>query len=491
MGSLSGFFKDTVIYGLASVLPRLINFALIPVLTAVLDTRQFSAQTTWYVYAAFINVILTLGLETAFFRFYSTEEDKNKVVSSSFILVLLSSTIFLLMGLSFSSSLTSFLALGDTILFKILLGVTFLDTIVVIPFALLRVTGRPIRFFVIKIANILFQFLFTAFLLLYVPYLASTKSGFLTVLGFSEDFKPDIIHLYIANFAASLFTFFCLMPVIFKIRWIWDAELSKKLMHYGLPIMIGGFAYIINENIDKLMIPRMIDENTNGIYAACYKLGVFMTLYITAFRMGAEPFFFNQAKKDDAKEKYSRIMTWFVLFGATFMVFVVGFIDIIAPIFIKQSIYLEGLYIVPIILLANLFSGIYMNLSIWYKLTDRTRYGMYLSIFGALLTILSLFTFIPILGIWGAAVATLLTYFTMALVSWYLGSKVYPIPYDYIKISTIIIVSTTLSLVSFHIFRKQFFINFGIILLFLVFLYLIMKNEILQIVRSLSRKTNQ
>jgi O-antigen/teichoic acid export membrane protein len=490
VSTLSGFFKDTVIYGLASVLPRLINFALIPVLTAVLDTRQFSEQTTWYVYAAFINVILTLGLETAFFRFYSTEEDKNKVVASSFIMVLLSSTIFLLMGLIFSSSLTSFLAIGEPILFKILLGVTFLDTIVVIPFALLRVTGRPLRFFAIKIANILFQFVFTAFLLLYIPYLASTKSGFLTVLGFTEDFKPDIIHLFIANLAASLFTFFCLMPEIFKIRWIWDAELSKKLLHYGLPIMIGGFAYIINENIDKLMIPRMIDENTNGIYAACYKLGVFMTLYITAFRMGAEPFFFNQAKKDDAKEKYSKIMTWFVLFGTIFMVFVIGFIDFIASIFIKQSVYLEGLYIVPIILLANLFSGIYMNLSIWYKLTDRTRYGMYLSIFGAILTIISLIGLIPFFGIWGAALSTLFTYFTMAFISWFLGHKVYPVPYDYVKIGTFICVSIILSFVSFQFFRKQFFINCGIVLLFLVFVFLIMKNEIFQILRSIRSKTN-
>lgn len=490
MSSLKRFFKDTVIYGLASVMPRLINFALMPVVTSVLSPEQFSRQTTWYVYAAFINVILTLGLETAFFRFYNSEEDKSKVISSSFIIILISSCIFLISGLVFSSYFTSILSLGDSLFLKILLGVTFLDTIVVIPFALLRVSGKSIKFFILKMANILFLFLITAFLLLYVPHLISSKSLWITHFGFHEDFKPDIIHLFVANLAASLFTFLCLIPELFNINWQWNKEMIQKLLGYGLPIMIGGFAYIINENADKLMIPTIIDANANGIYAACYKLGVFMTLYITAFRMGAEPFFFNQAKNDDAKEKYSKIMTWFVLFGAIFMLFVVGFMDLLASIFIKQSAYLEGLYIVPIILLANLFSGIYMNLSIWYKLTDRTSYGMYLSIFGALMTIVSLFVFIPTLGIYGAAIATLITYFSMAFISWFLGQKVYPVPYEYTKIGSFITVGMILSLISFYFFRAHFFINCGIIILFLSFVFMMMKNEILQIFSSVKIKAN-
>lgn len=459
-----------------------------PVVTSVLDPKQFSAQTTWYVYAAFINVILTLGLETAFFRFYSTEEDKKKVISSSFIIILICSSLFLTLSLLFATPLTSFLGLGDSMFLKILVGVTFLDTIVVIPFALLRVTGRPIRFFTVKIANIIFLFLTTSFLLLFLPILIKKSSFLQGMIGFSDSFQPDIIHLFIANLAASLFTFLCLFPEILKIKWVWDKEMIKKLLGYGLPIMIGGIAYIINENADKLMIPKIIDDNANGIYAACYKLGVFMTLYITAFRMGAEPFFFNQAKNADAKEKYSKIMTWFVLFGSIFMISVVGFIDFLANIFIKQSVYLEGLYIVPIILLANLLSGIYMNLSIWYKLTDKTRFGMYLSIFGAILTILSLMVFIPILGIQGAAIATLFTYFAMAFISWFLGHKVYPVPYEYLKIGSFILASSILSFVSFYFFRNQFFINCGIILVFLAFVFLIMKNEILQILSSVKNK---
>ncbi len=488
MSSLTRFFKDTVIYGLASVLPRLINFLLMPVLTSVLSTKEFSAQTTWYVYAAFINVILTLGLETAFFRFYTSEQDKSKVISASFMLILTSSTLFLLLGFVFSSSLTSFFGLSDPIFLKVLLGVTFLDTLVVIPFALLRVSGRPIRFFTLKIINILFLFIVTAIIFLIIPYLNAIQSKLPVLLGFEPKFRPEIIHLFYANLATSVFTFLCLLPEIFKIKWSWNKEIIYKLLNYGLPIMIGGFAYIINENADKLLIPKLIDENSNGIYAACYKLGVFMTLYITAFRMGAEPFFFNQAKHDDAYEKYSKIMTWFVLFGATFMVCIVGYVDLIASLFIKQKEYLDGLLIVPIILLANLFSGVYMNLSIWYKLTDRTRYGMYLSIFGAIITIISLLVFIPILGIQGAALATLFTYFSMAFISWFLGHKVYPVPYEYGKIGIFIMMATCFSLISFYFFRNQIFINASIILLFLILVFFIMKNEILQIRKSLTRK---
>lgn len=252
-------------------------------------------------------------------------------------------------------------------------------------------------------------------------------------------------------------------------------------MHYGIPIMIGGIAYAVNEHLDKLMIPALIDENANGIYAACYKLGVFMTLYITAFRMGAEPFFFNNAHLSDAKEKYSTIMISFVTFGSMTMLLVIVLIDPISHLFIRQHIYLEGLYIVPVILLANLFSGVYANLSVWYKLTDQTRFGMYISIFGGVLTIISLLILIPPFGISGAAYATLFTYLSMAVISWYFGSRYYSIPYDIPKIMLIIGTGAMLSLLSFHFFRGHYLINIIICTSYMIFLYLLLKKEIRQI----------
>ncbi len=478
MSTLKGFFKDTVLYGIASVLPRLINFALLAVYTSAFNTTQFSLQTTWYVYAAFINVVLTLGLETAFFRFYTSESNKNNVISSTFILLTISSVTFLILGIGTSNALTNFFGFANPLFLKILICTTFLDTLVVIPFALLRVTGRPIRFLILKLVNVIFLALITILLLVYIPKLISQDSQIPELLGLTKNFKPDIVHIFMANLAASLLTLVCLFPEILKINWVWDRILILKLLNYSLPIMVGGFAFVINENADKLLIPSLIDKNANGIYSACYKLGVFITLYITAFRLGAEPFFFNHAYTIDAKVKYSKIMTWFVIFGCFFILGVVAFIDLFASMFLRQNIYLSGLIIVPVILLANLFSGIYNNLSIWYKLTDRTRYGMYISIFGAIITIISLLLLVPLLGIMGAALATLITYVTMVLISGFLGRAHYPIPYEIGKLALIILFTILLSGISFLLVRGQFTFNVLLLVFYLLVLTILQKKDI-------------
>ena len=459
MSSLKSFFKDTVIYGIAAVLPRVISIAIVPVLTAVLAKDEFSDQTTWYVYAAFINVLLTLGMETAFFRFYTTEKNKENVLSSSFSLLIFSSLSFALIGTLLSKYISSSLGFSDPLFIQILVWTTALDTLVVIPFALLRVTNRPIKFMVIKLLNVLIYFLLTSFFLLLLPKYAVSNSELLHNFGISIPYKPSVFHIIISNLFASFITLLLVAPEIFKIKWSLDKELIHRMLRYSMPIMIGGIAYAINENIDKLIIQKLMDKESNGVYAACYKLGVFMTLYITAFRMGAEPFFFNQAASADAKQKYSKIMTWFVILGCLFMVFVVGFLDIFASLFIRKDEYLPGLVIVPVILLANLFSGIYNNLAIWYKLTDKTKFGMYISILGALLTVVFLLIFVPMFGIMGGAWATLLTYVTMASLSYYLGRKYYPVDYEINKLVFYIVISAGLCYVSFVLFRENYYVS--------------------------------
>jgi O-antigen/teichoic acid export membrane protein len=459
LSTLKSFFKDTVVYGIAAVLPRFINLALVAVFTSVLGKADFSDQTTWYVYAAFINVFLTMGIETAFFRYYASEQDKGKVISSAYTILLATSLLFFILGSLLAGFATESLGFKDPLFLKILVWITVLDTLAVIPFAYLRVTGRPIRFMMIKLTNITVLFIITFFLLLILPDLVPKFSDLFKIFGITSDYKPGVIHIIAANLVSSLITLLFLFPEMIKIKWSIDKTLIKKLLLYGWPIMVGGIAYAINENMDKLLIQRLIDKESNGVYAACYKLGVFMTLYITAFRMGAEPFFFNHAHTEDATKKYSIIMTWFVIFGCFSMLFVTAFIDLLAGLFIRNSIYLEGLFIVPVILLANLFSGIYNNLAIWYKLTDRTRFGMYISILGALLTILCLLIFVPILGIMGGAVATLFTYCSMAIISWYLGHKYYPVPYELKKIFLFIGITTLLSGLSFIYFRGNIIIS--------------------------------
>lgn len=479
MSTFKTFFKDTAIYGVASVLPRVINVGLVAIHTMAFRTEEFSSMTTWYVYAAFINIILTLGLETSFFRFYTSEGNKSKVISTSFTILLISSVSFLILGYLFSGNLVHFFGFEDKRFLTILLWTTALDVLTVIPFSYLRVVNKSLRFLIIKTANILILAFFTVLFLIIIPKYIIENPAFISSLSFiPKTFKPHVLHIFIANVIASFLTLVLLLPEFRKMTLSIDKTLFKKLMNYGIPIMIGGIAYGINENIDKLMIPVLIDDHANGIYAACYKLGVFMTLYITAFRMGAEPFFFNQAHHVNAKEKYSKIMTGFITFGSLFMLFVVVFIDLLASIFLKQKIYLEGLYIVPILLLANLFSGIYSNLAVWYKLTDKTRYGMYISVFGGILTIVSLFILIPAYGIQGAAYATLLTYFLMALISWFFGRSHYPIPYEISKITIILTVCITISQVSFHFFRGQFLTNLLLVVFYVVFLYFILKKDI-------------
>ncbi len=471
MSTIKAFFKDTLIYGIAAVLPRVINLVLVAVFTAILGKADFSDQTTWYVYAAFINVVLTMGVETAFFRFYTAEKDKTGVLSSSLFILCLSSFLFLSLGLLFVQKISFLLGFNDPVLLKILIWTTVLDTLTVIPFAFLRVSGRPVKFMVLKLANVVLLFIITILLLYVLPGENRSNLSFLTHLGINLNYTPGVVHIVAANFIASLFTLLCVVPELLKIRWRVDSILIYKMLNYGWPIMVGGLAYVINENMDKLLIQKLINKEANGVYAACYKLGVFMTLYITAFRMGAEPYFFNHSKTENARQKYSFIMTWFVIFGCLFIVFVTGFIDFFAGIIIRNNIYLEGLFIAPVILLANLFSGIYNNLSIWYKLTDRTKFGMYLSIFGAGLTIVSLLIFVPWLGIMGGAIATLVTYASMAFISAYLGHKQYPVPYEIGKICMYITVTTILGALSFIHFRGNYLFSVLSILVLICLVY--------------------
>jgi O-antigen/teichoic acid export membrane protein len=249
--------------------------------------------------------------------------------------------------------------------------------------------------------------------------------------------------------------------------------------------MVGSLAYVTNENIDKLFLGDMIGDAEMGKYSACYKLGVFMTLYITAFRLGAEPFFFNHAKEKNAKKNYATILKWFTILGAIFMLIVVSYIDLFANILISKKEYLDALAIVPIILLANLCLGIYNNLSIWYKLTDKTKYGMYISIFGAILTIAFNLIMIKHIGFIASAWATLIAYGSMMVISYMLGQKYYPVQYDLKKIGIYVVLAAILSAIAFYdTFRGNYIITTALVLVFLGVVYLSERKELKQLLRK-------
>jgi len=472
---LQRFFKDTLIYGLAIVLPRLINFLLVPLHTAILPNESYSDNTTFYVYAAFFNVMLTYGMETSFFRFFSKHKNKDEVFSTALLTIVISTLFFGATVFAFSSQLANLMHLPLSF-FQLLIAITIVETLIVIPFAYLRVTGRPIKFAFIKLINVLI------IVGLNVLFL-SDKFGS-TTLQNTFHVADKVIYIFIANLIASICVLLLVSPYFFKSKLKINKSILKELLQYGWPIMVAGIAFVINENLDKWLLPILADKNINGAYSACYKLAVFMTLFIQAFRMGAEPFFFNHADKDNAKQTYATILKYFTIVGSIGLLSITVYLSIIKDIFISNDSYLIAINIVPIVLLANLCLGIYHNLSIWYKLTDKTRYGMYISIFGALLTISFNWFMIPKIGFMASAYATLLAYGSMMLVSYYLGKQHYKVPYDAKRISLYVIVSSIFAFLAFYQFENDLIIGTTFLIAFITLIFFLEKDEIKQLLKK-------
>lgn len=473
MSIFKKFLKDTIIYGLATVLPRLINIILVRLHTDTLETQSYSDNTTFYIYAGFFNVLLTYGMETAFFRFFSKSENKDKVFSTALISLLATTFTFLTVVFTFSESLAELVNLDQTY-FNILIGVLGLDTLVAIPFAYLRATGRPLKFTAIKLVNIIIVVALNFFFLWAIPKFQISFPYYETT--------SLVTYIFIANLIASLVTFLLLMPYFFKTKLVFSKSIFKELINYSWPIMIAGLAYVINENFDKFWMPNVLGKAINGAYSGCYKLGVFMTIFIMAFRLGAEPFFFNHAKEKNATVTYALIMKYFVILGCVMLVLVIAYLDLFKFILVDNPDYWIAIDIVPVILLANLCLGIYFNLAVWYKLTDQTKYGMYISIFGAIVTIVLNIIFMERIGFIASAWITLITYILMMLISYKLGQKHYPVPYDVKRIAFYLCSSVGLSIISLST-NGNYYINTALILVFLIIIYALEKNDIKKVLK--------
>jgi O-antigen/teichoic acid export membrane protein len=279
-----------------------------------------------------------------------------------------------------------------------------------------------------------------------------------------------------------------MLPFYLKINYQFDKTLWKKMIVYGTPILISGLAFAINEHFDKILLERILGSERglfdSGAYSACYKLALFMTLFATAFRMGIEPFFFSHADSKNAPKTYATITQYFVIFGSLILIIVITFSEFLKEFMIKNSEYWEAMVVVPIILLANLCLGIYHNLSVWYKITDRTRFGAYISIAGAILTLVLNFVLIPKYSYLGSAIATLVAYGVMMILSWYYGKKYYPIPYNLKKIGMYLVLSIGFSVLSFYVFDSNYMISIPLLFGFLVILYASEKKELKQILRK-------
>jgi O-antigen/teichoic acid export membrane protein len=476
LNPLKRLFKQTFIYGLATVLPRVISFFLLPLYTSVFENASgYGQYTNIYAWIAIFNVFLAYGMETAFFRFYHKSEDKSKVVSTSLISLLATSVGFLIFALSVKQWLSSVTDINPDYL-KFTTYILVLDALVIIPFALLRANEKPMRYAVLKTVNVAINLGFNVFFLLILPELAeNAESGLMASI-----YRPnwEIHYVLISNVIASGITLLILLPGYFKASYTFDSKLWKQMMKYAGPVMIAGIAFTINEVLDKILLtqilPSDIAETEVGKYGACYKLALFMTLFGTAFRMGVEPFFFSHANSEKPERTYAQITNYFVILGSIILLGVIVFIDVLGKLLLHNPVYWEALNVVPIILLGSFCLGIYHNLSVWYKVTDQTKFGAYISSIGAIITLTINIAFIPKIGYMASALATLAAYGSMMLLSYYFGRKYYPVPYNMRKILFYLSVSILFSTLSFYVFNRNLIA--GSILL-LVFLGLVYKME--------------
>ncbi len=423
---------ETAIYGVSSILSRLLNYVVLtPYLTRVFLPEEYGIVSDMYAYAALLMVLFTYRMETAFFRFASREDGISSTFSTSSISLIFTTILFVGSLLFFAQPVANFLEYPDqkdyVIWFTFIIG---FDALAAIPFAKLRLENRPIRFAVVKTLNIIVNIFFIFFFLEICPYLIEKGWNRLEVIYNSEN---RIAYVFIANFLGSLSVMLILLPEYFKIKLTFDKVLWKKMITYSLPLVIVGIAAVINQLINipllKEFLPYDLDTNLAkiGVFTACFKIAILMSLFIQAFNYAAEPFFFRHAQRDDSRLVYAQVGQAFAMVGSLVFLGIMSYIDIIQY-FIGED-FREGLHVVPILLLAFLFLGLYYNFSIWFKLTDRTRIGAYISVVGAVITIVLNIILIPIIEYEGSAWAALACYTFMAFTSYFIGKRYYPIPY--------------------------------------------------------------
>jgi len=481
-------FSQTLIYGLSNVLVRVFPFILTPMLVRTFGPAKYSIYADFYSAAGILSVLLTHGMETTFFRFFQKFKDKeikqNTVYFTSFTSVLIVSLLFLIFGILARHFLATAFKHPDEVVFLVwFLFILAADAISAVPFAKLRIQNRSLYFASLKILNSVTMFFSTILLIFWIP--KQIENGGIGAAFFSKVYNFDygIGYAFAANLFASIITFIALIPTMLDGKYTFDFSLWKKMLIYAWPITIAGLAGIVNETMDrqfiKYLLPEGVAEIQMGIYSAVYKIATFITLFKTAYLLGVEPFFFSHAGEKNSGKTYATLMKYYAIFSAVILLFLVANLDWIGRLYIRNSDYWEGFPVVPILLIGSTFLGIYLNLSIWYKLSDNTHYGAIISGIGALITVVLNFIGLKYtdLGYWACAIATFISYLTMMLISYFWGQKLYPIPYNYRKLIFYIGGSSLLSLIAYYCSNQMYVrILIGNILFFL-FIYLTLKIE--------------
>ncbi len=440
MNPLKRLLGQTAIYGLSSIVGRLLNYLLVPLYTYTLPAAEYGTVTELYAYIAVLFAFLTYGMETTFFRFAETEKGKDKVYSTSLISLLVSSIFFLFLFIVFKDRIATGLDYTQHTNYLVwFVFILFFDLLTTIPFAGLRREGRAVRFASLKLLNIGINIALNLFFVLYCTQVIKQADGGMMHRFVSSFFNSDelIGYIFLSNLIASGITLLFMLSSYRFLKAGFDLELWKRMMRYTWPILVVSIAGIIPVSLDKILFPHLsanpeMAMTELGIYGANAKIAVIMVLFIQTFRYAADPFFFGEANNKDAQKTYALVMKWFVIAGTFIFLGTMLFIDFIQY-FIGSS-YRSGLGVVPILLMANLSLGIFYNLSFWYKLTDKTIYGAWFSLIGAVIAIAANIVLIPVWGIYGAAWAVFFAYFIPMVLSYFYGRRYFPIPYEVMKI---------------------------------------------------------
>ncbi len=445
MSGIKKLAGQTIWYGASSIAARFLNYLLTPYLTLKLSGAAYGDMTIIYSAIPFLNVIFTYGLETAYFRYVQKKEHEEEVYNTATVSLIITTISLTSLMILFKTTFAGILRIDEHP--EYITWSAFIiafDSLAALAFARLRYEGRPRKFAAIRIAGILVNIAVTFFFLSVCPSIAEKHPH--SFLLYFYDKNIGVGYVFIANLVQSVITFILLRKEFFSFKWKFNGQLWKQIMIYSMPLIIAGFGGIINETFDRIMLawwsiaPSQSEVKFQvGTYGACYKLSILITLFIQAFRMGAEPFFFKQAQGENPQRIYARVMKFFVITICVMFLFVALYLDIWKH-FIQNPKMWVGLKVVPILLLANMFLGIYYNLSIWYKLTNKTKAGAWITLIGAALTLVINYLFIPRYGYLACAWATFVCYGTMMVVSFVWGQKAYRVPYAWKKLSTYIVI---------------------------------------------------
>ena len=482
MNPLKQLAGQTAIYGLSSIVGRLLNYLLVPLYTRYFIPAEYGVVTELYAYVAFLVIILTYGLETAFFRFSQKQYDKKLVYSTSLISLIVSSILFVILMISSQQSIANWLEYPQNpeyvMWFALIIG---LDAISAISFAKLREQRQAARFALVRLVNIFINIGLNLFFIIYCPYALENGLPTTDFVNSVYDPKVGVGYIFIANLFASGVTILMLLPEMIKSSWTFNTMLWKKMMWYAFPLLVAGLAGMTNETIDRILLKQLLPVGVDkmaaiGVYGAFYKISIIMILFIQTFRFAAEPFFFSQEKQHNSRKTYADVLKYFTILASLIFLSVMLYLDVVKH-FIGSSFHSkEGIEIVPILLMANLFLGIYYNLSIWYKLTEKTGYGAILAIFGAVITLILNVILIPKIGFIGSAWATLFCYFSMMIASLLIGRKHYAIPYDLKRVFTYIFLSFALYKISVY-FETSMLINTVYLFVFIIAVFVLEKSK--------------